>query len=694
MGIKNPSYFPEGDSWKQCFGLERKNCATYPYTDSKGRILFVVYCDRTYSNTKGKKFQQISYAKGKFQKENLWTKVEGFKLPLYRSHEIAASTKPIMLAEGEEVANVGQELFPEFTWTTYQGGRTGWKPKQDKTDKQDWTLLSGRDVYVLSDIDADGQGKKQFMALTRYLNEFKNVNAKFIKLPSFTKIKEWYEEENGSEYPKDSWDVVDGFFDNYKESDLLEAVKKAEVPKPLEPYESTFHDVLKGKWILIASSGKLYYDTERDRYAKAEEIDTLYKRDNTLKIKPTTYLNQMKIDWVDQQTFRPGAKLIIEEKGLRLLNKYRPPKLPSIEEDRPFDISIWRNHLKHVLSNDDVKTFNALENIIADDLRNPQKNRTFAVIFYSGQGVGKTMFFNGLKKLYGEQNCSDLSLDQLVGRYQPFMLNSCYLFINEIDSTGKDVKSKQAMLRALISDTNFMVEMKGIDLIPISNCSYTVWGATNESVPLYIPQDDRRTMFVDIATTRFEILKLDPEYYSKLAKFVNDPLSMAYVYNYYKHKHKISENYNRNEAPVTQAKAELIEASKPQYMKTLDTYASRPRDKQPIASLQRDIVNIKQLTKDLTISEHEDIKKEFYTENKVLRWVRSDPLNFRILKGEPYTIPEKKIRGRCWVIRNHDFWLEHKDEKDVIDNHFGKKLETLPLIKEEKEDKDELKVPF
>jgi hypothetical protein len=59
-----------------------------------------------------------------------------------------------------------------------------------------------------------------------------------------------------------------------------------------------------------------------------------------------------------------------------------------------------------------------------------------------------------------------------------------------------------------------------------------------------------------------------------------------------------------------------------------------------------------------------------------------------------YTIPEKKIRGRCWVIRNHDFWLEHKDEKDFIDNHFGKKLETVPLIKEEKEDKDELKVPF
>ena len=120
---------------------------------------------------------------------------------------------------------------------------------------------------------------------------------------------------------------------------------------------------------------------------------------------------------------------------------------------------MWRDHILNILSNGDPKIARAIEDIIADDLRNPQRNRTFAVIFYSGQGVGKTMFFNGLQKLYGEKNCSDLSLDQLVGRYQPFMLNSNYLFINEIDSTGKDVKSKQAMLRALISDTNFMVEM-------------------------------------------------------------------------------------------------------------------------------------------------------------------------------------------------------------------------------------------
>ena len=693
MGITNPSYFPKGESWKQVFGLERKNCETYPYTDAKGNILFVVYADRTFASTKGKKIQQFSYVNGKYVKENAWTKVEGFKMPLYRSYDLANTNKPIILGEGESVVEKGQELFPEFFWTTFQGGRKAWKPHEDKSDRVNWSLLQGREVYVLPDVDADSKGKESFIELTRYLNDFQDVKAKFVKLPRFSQINDWYEEEHGERYPKKSWDVVDGFFDKYTEQMFLEDIKIAELPKPLQPYESTYFDVLHGKWIFIAKSGKLYYDTQRDTYAKAEEIDTLYKRDRTLRIKATTFLNQNKIDWVDQQTFRAGKPLIFEEGGLRLLNKYRKPKLPSILEGSTLDISIWQNHILNILANGDPKIATAIEDIIADDIRNPHKNRTFATIFFSGQGVGKTLFFNGLKKLYGEKNCSDLSLDQLVGRYQPFMLSSCYLFINEIDSTGKDVKSKQAMLRALISDTNFMVEMKGIDLIPISNCSYTIWGATNESVPMYLPQDDRRTFFVDIATTRYEVLRKDPDYYSKYAKFVSDPLSMAHVYNFYLKIYKISNSYNRNEAPATSAKQELIEASKPQYMKTLDEYASLPRNKQPIASLQRDIVNAKQLTADLVKCENEDIRKEFYTENKVLRWIRSYHKNFRILKGEPYPIPNSNIRGRCWVIRNHEIWVQFKNDKERIDQHLNKKLETLDMFQQMKGKKYD-EIPF
>ena len=89
------------------------------------------------------------------------------------------------------------------------------------------------------------------------------------------------------------------------------------------------------------------------------------------------------------------------------MNKYRKPKFPYIEKDDLKDISMAKSYQAHT-TNDDPKIFRALEDIIARILLS-EKNRTYAVIF-SGQGVGKTMFFNGLQKLYGEKNCSDLSL--------------------------------------------------------------------------------------------------------------------------------------------------------------------------------------------------------------------------------------------------------------------------------------------
>ena len=300
------------------------------------------------------------------------------------------------------------------------------------------------------------------------------------------------------------------------------------------------------------------------------------------------------------------------------------------------------------------------------------------------------MFFGMMKRLYGSSNCSFLRLDQLLDKFQPFMLSSNYLFISEIDSTGKDIKSKQAKLRELISDTDFMVEMKGVDLIPVTNCHYTIWGSTNEPYPLSLPGDDRRTMFVDIGVTKYEILEKDPDYFKKLLAFGKDYLNLASVFHHYKNVHVISKEFNPNEPPVTTAKDELVEASKPQYMKLLDDLFAEER----ITSFKRDIVNAKLITQELRALEDFSLRLENFTENKVLRWIRFNPKNFRILKGQPYQIPGS-LRGRCWVIRNHTFWNQHKTNKETIDLHFNKKVET-PLFNQQKDAYDEEKdqIPF
>jgi hypothetical protein len=685
---KIPAPFPKDDkTWIDVFRLEKKGCDYYPYKNDKGEILFIVYVDRSLKERKGEKSVfQGSYDGERYVFENLWNKIEGWKTPLYRLDELLVTDKPIKIAEGEKCAVIGQKLFPEYFWTCWQGGRSNWK-------KVDWSpILNKDDLTLVADIDSNGKGKEEFTDLARWLNKkYDSVNVKQIELPTFAEIMNWHKTKTEEDYKKKSWDVADEWYPQYTYEDFREGCLRAVVPEPLGEYEDINSDIESSKeikkLIFISKSSRLYFDIEKQSYFKDTELNQLYKRDPKLKGLATTKLHKNNIPYVDQQTFRPGADQIIEEGNLRLLNKYKKPEF-AIKADEVKDISIFLNHLK-LLANEDEKIFQALKDIIAFDLQFPQRNRTFAVIFYSGQGTGKNMFFSILKRLYGASNCSFLRLDQLLDKFQPFMLSSNYLFISEIDSTGKDIKSKQAKLRELISDTDFMVEMKGVDLIPVTNCHYTIWGSTNEPYPLSLPGDDRRTMFIDIGVTKYEILQKDKDYFKKLVTFRKDPLNIASVYHYFKNVHVISKEFDPNEPPVTTAKDELIEASKPQYMKTLDDLFEGEK----IVSFKRDIVNAKLITQELKALEDFSIMRENFTENKVLRWIRFNPKNFRILKGEPYQIPGS-LRGRCWVIRNHPFWNQHKTSKEMIDLHFEKKVET-PLFKQKDiydEQKDQ--IPF
>jgi hypothetical protein len=86
-------------------------------------------------------------------------------------------------------------------------------------------------------------------------------------------------------------------------------------------------------------------------------------------------------------------------------------------------------------------------------------------------------------------------------------------------------------------------------------------------------------------------------------------------------------------------------------------------------------MNSRVANEELKELEDYSVRAENFTENKIMRWIRFDPNNFRILKGEPYQI-KGSVRGRCWVVRNHEYWNQYKTNKEVIDMHFEKKLET------------------
>ena len=116
-----PIPFPKNDeTWKDVYRLEKKGCDYYPYRNED----------------------------------------EGFTKPLYRLDELLKTTLPIAVAEGEKCADIGQKLFPEYFWTTWQGGRSNGLDN-------DWSVVKGKDITFVSDVDHDGKGKKEFTKLAR-----------------------------------------------------------------------------------------------------------------------------------------------------------------------------------------------------------------------------------------------------------------------------------------------------------------------------------------------------------------------------------------------------------------------------------------------------------------------------------------------------------------------------------------------
>jgi hypothetical protein len=665
----NPQPFPKGDkNYIDKFYLNRPNVHHYLYDNGNpDEIIFVVYIEDKPDGTK--RVQQGSYNNGKYEKCNAWTQVKGFKKPLYDKSNLLLTDKEILLVEGEKKCLIARKLFPNMFVTTYQGGRSGWK-----NNNIDFSSLEGRTVKVWPDIDVDGKGQSEWLELTRYLNKEFKLEASFVELPNYTEFKKLYEESEGEEYLNTSWDLANNIPGVWQDK-LNDFVSGAVKPEPLAEIEYSNIDEDLDRWIYIASSGVLYYDKKKNKYAKDKEINNLYRRDRDLKGDATRYLQQKNCPYVDRQTFRPGGKFIFEEDNIIYLNRYRKPKWEKITKNTDYDISIWRDHLR-LLTNDNEDNFRHLENIIASDIQHPERNRKFAVIFNSSQGVGKSLFFNALKKLYGESNCSDLNMKQLTGQYQSHMLDSNYLFVNEIDSSAIEDRGRRSNFKTLVDGEDHMVELKGVDQIKV-NCHYTIWGATNETIPMYMAEGERRTFYLEIEKTKPQILEEKPNYFEDFINFISSYDRMNEVFDYYRYKHKISEDFDLAHAPLTVEKEELIKASRPEYMKYLDDLL----EERKIESFKYDLINFRKTFKEvLRYAIDDDLNPlKQWKENYIKRWVQSNKENFSIADEGIKQADGKRIR--FWCVRNYKLWSQYKNNYDTIEAHLDNLFDTKVVTK-------------
>jgi hypothetical protein len=132
--LVKPEPVPSSDNmWRDIFFIDKYKHQYWWYVNSNSEKLFIV--KRLLKKDGGKTFQQGSYASGKYHKENLWTKLPDFKLPLYRLDELVKTDKEtILIVEGENTCEAAQQLLPDCFVTTYSSGVTNYL-------KSDWSVL-------------------------------------------------------------------------------------------------------------------------------------------------------------------------------------------------------------------------------------------------------------------------------------------------------------------------------------------------------------------------------------------------------------------------------------------------------------------------------------------------------------------------------------------------------------------------
>jgi len=671
-----PLLFPTHDeSWLKFNDMAKRTQNYWRYRNKDGEIMFVIYrLDETDKEGDSRKqFFPISYGKDvetgtiEYNRQQLWKTDR----PLLYIHALTKSkiTEKVLITEGEKACDGFREkcisrhseLGPlsKYFPTTFSGGCQNW-------DKTDYSSLVGREVILWPDNDTGG--KRTMWQLGRYLIEEFNIDAKIVEVPKKLPQK-W--DLGDIKWNKDEIEPLSYF-------EINECLLNAKAPEPLAEYEDIYSDIEKNRWVFIKESRKLYWDRNKEQIENADTLNLLYKRDPNLRGLSVRCLHEENIEYVDGTSYWPIEKEILNFGKKKYLNTYRAKQFEPLDREvLSEEIKLFRDHLK-MLCNDEEQSFNYLEDTIASDIQSPQKNRTWAVLIHSKQGVGKTALFKVIEKLNGDTNCCWVHTDNLVDKYRSFMKHCHIIFCNEFDLSGTNRKSKEAKIRELITETTHPIEQKFVDTINHKG-HYRLWCSTNQPISVDLDPYDRRFLYLSVNKTRDEF---GNDYYKKLWDFIDDEENINLLYHFYK-AHKVSDSFDVNEPLQTLAKRELLEQGRPQLYKDLDELLTNRE-----TPFDRDLINTRNVIEVIRAREESSlmgpqprqVMSHKIDERKIITWIHTHN-GIQIKNGQPVALLGKNKR-RWWAIRHQDKW-KSVENLEYLRAHMNEQVEQMPSKKEQ-----------
>ena len=250
----------------------------------------------------------------------------------------------------------------------------------------------------------------------------------------------------------------------------------------------------------------------------------------------------------DIETFPPP--LICPSNMYNLWTPFAMEKITTWENK---DIGVFLNHFK-IMCNHEEETFDYLIKWLAQMVQYPAIKTT--MLFFQGEeGCGKGTMFKIIKLMFGSSKYLEtISPERDVwGQFNPLMANSFFVYLSELSK--KQTYDAEHKIKALITDTDFQVNIKGKD--SFSTNSYHRWGgSSNDEEPINTHKGDRRKILVSSSNE----LKGNTDYFDMINECVDD---VNYIKSFFEYLKNIPDmdKFHTIPRPITEYQKSLCELS-------------------------------------------------------------------------------------------------------------------------------------
>jgi hypothetical protein len=168
-------------------------------------------------------------------------------------------------------------------------------------------------------------------------------------------------------------------------------------------------------------------------------------------------------------------------------------------EPKPGDWSLIRKHLFEVICSGNQTWFDYLLGWMAHAVQQRDKPIGVAVALRGEQGAGKGVVARTFGNLFGKHFAHIANGDQLTGRFNAVVAQSCVVFLDEALWAGD--RKGEGVLKALITEPTLTLEAKFRDAIMVDNRLRIIVASNNEwLVPAGL--GDRRWFVLNVPSTR------------------------------------------------------------------------------------------------------------------------------------------------------------------------------------------------